>query len=102
LLVAYDPATAQAGIDIDLATATDVKLGFGYDIGPNQNIRGSFRATTGTVHFTSVCAAGVAGTLTNAGLEEIDIFKDLTPIAGGCTMQLASTTFVGTCSRSTT
>ena len=63
LLVAYDPTTTTAGVDIDLATSTNVELGFGYDIDANQDIRGSFRATTGTVHFTTVCAAGVAGTL---------------------------------------
>jgi hypothetical protein len=93
VLVAYDPATAPSGIDIDLATSTDVEIGFGYQIGPNQDIRASYRATTGTVHLTSVCPAGVAGTLVNAGLEEIDIFNNLTPIAGGCTMALPSVTF---------
>ena len=93
LLVAYDPATVTAGVDIDLATSTNVELGFGYDIDANQDIRGSFRATTGTVHFTTVCAAGVAGTLSNAGLEEIDIFNNLTPILDGCTMTVPTVTF---------
>ncbi len=93
ILVAYDPTTAPVGVDIDLASSTDVKVGFGYQIDANQNIRASYRATTGTLHLTSACAAGVTGTLTDATLEEIEIFTSLDPIAGGCTTMVPSVTF---------
>jgi len=92
-LVAYDPAQVPTGVDIDVATASAVKIGFGYQIDANQAIRSSFRAMTGTLRVSAVCADGIAGTLTNATLTEIDVFESLDPIAGGCTMTLPSVTF---------
>lgn len=92
-LVAYDPATVRTNVDIDLATSTDFKIGFGYDIDGNQKIRSSFRAMTGHVRLTAACAEGIAGTLTGAELAEIDVFESLDPIAAGCTLAMPTVTF---------
>ena len=92
-LVAYDPTQVPVGVDIDVAIATAIKVGFGYQIDANQQIKSSFRAVTGTLRVTSVCPEGVAGTLANATLDEIDVFTSLDPIAGGCTLALPSVTF---------
>jgi hypothetical protein len=93
LLVAYDPATAPIGVDIDLATVEDVKVGVGYDIDPLQKIRSSYRVVAGTLRLTEACAGGVSGTLRAAALGEVDLFQELAPVPNGCTMALPETEF---------
>jgi hypothetical protein len=93
ILVAYDPNTAPIGIDIDLATVPDLKIGFGYDIDPLQNIRSAYRITHGTLRLDSVCTIGVSGSVTGGMLEEIDLFDNLASIPNGCTFALPSVTF---------
>jgi hypothetical protein len=51
--------------------------------------RTSYIATQGTVTFTSACADGIAGTLTDVVLSEVDIGSG-TVIEGGCTQTLAA------------
>ena len=93
LLVAYDPATVPLATDIDVASVENVKMGVGYEVDPTKNIRSSYRVTRGTLRLTSACPEGVAGTLDDAELVEIDIFASLDPIPGGCTFALPSLSF---------
>lgn len=82
---------------IDLATTgpgSSTTVGAGYDYDMTTMIgEGSFAAVSGTVTFTSACAGGVAGTVSNARFVEVRGLQDRTPISGGCTFELARHTF---------
>lgn len=98
LMVAFDPATVPVGIDVDLATVNarkdTVYVGLGFEVDLLMDVRSAFLATAGTLRLTRACAEGVAGTLTHAMLQEIDLFADLTaPIAGGCASSVPSVAF---------
>jgi cation diffusion facilitator CzcD-associated flavoprotein CzcO len=105
MLVAFDPKTIPLGTDIDLATAKPgmVRVGFGLDVVALTSVRGGYAATHGTLHLTSACEEGVSGTLSNVQTEEVDLFADFAPIAGGCSLSIPSVKFsLGNCASKTT
>jgi len=92
VLVTTNPDTVEIGVDIDITKITDsTQIGFGYDA-TMTSVRSGFIATTGTLHLTRSCAGGVAGTLTDGGLVEVD-FTSFAPIEGGCTLSGVTTSF---------
>ena len=75
-----------------LATVTDSpRLGVGYEASM-MAVRAGYMATSGTLELTRSCAAGVAGTLTDATMVEVD-FNTFVPIEQGCALTGVSTTF---------
>lgn len=90
--VAFDPATVQVGVDIDLATITPgdppfVVLGYDGDFFSNPPaIRALFGGISGTLRFERACDVGVAGTIENVMFAEITQ-SGLVP--DGCSLTIA-------------
>ncbi len=87
--------------DIDLSTVTGLvpSVGLGHNIDTNTFMpQGQYRATAGTLRFSTACLTGATGEVTNATFEAVS--GDLTdpnptPIEGGCSFMASFTFSVG-------
>ena len=96
LLVGFDEET-PTGADIDLAEVTPpgpplIAAAYDFDI-QTTDVRTPYVATSGTVVFSEVCAAGVRGTLADAVFAEVVAVTDPTPVDGGCQISVAELAF---------
>lgn len=94
LIVGYELATTDVGVDIDLATTQPPYVAVGYDVDVAAfTAQTNYLATEGTLNLTAACAMGVQGTVTNAVFSEVAAQLDPTPIPNGCTIAVPSITF---------
>jgi hypothetical protein len=94
LLVAYDPMATETETDIDIASIGGPvpSIGIFYDYDPEtMTPRAGFATTSGIVSFSRACAEGIAGSLTDIELTEVD--AEAMPIDGGCTYAMPSVAF---------
>jgi hypothetical protein len=85
-------ATAPLNTALTVNVNNQVFVAIVYEIlGANQS-RSTYLATTGTVKLTRRCTAGIAGTITNASLVEVDP-TTFQPIANGCSTTIAQLAF---------
>jgi len=92
VLVISNPDTVPIGTDIDLSTVSgSPAFGLGYEASMTS-VRAGYLAVSGTMNLTRSCDVGVAGSVTDASLVEVD-FTTLTPIVGGCTLDHVTVSF---------
>jgi hypothetical protein len=93
LVIGFEDPGTDTGTDIDLAAGAPPFVGLGYDVNVmTQNFRSVYRAQSGTLHLTRRCAAGVAGTIADVAMVEVDPDSDAV-IADGCSLSIASLAF---------
>ena len=94
VVIGFDPGT-PTDTDIDLADGEPPFVAIGYQVDvTSQEFRSAYRAQTGTLRLTRVCAAGVAGIVTGAILAEVDPAADPPePLPDGCTASIESLAF---------
>ncbi len=98
VVIGFHPTDTPVDTDLDLSVpeAGDPPfVGFGFDLDVNdQTYRGSFRSISGTLHLTTRCADGVAGTMSNVVLHEVDATADPPePYEDPCTIEIESLSF---------
>ena len=85
LAIGFHPTDTATGVDFDLATVDLPLVGLGYDVDIGTQVgRSYYTAQEGTLHLTSRCPEGVAGTLTGVVVTENTTREDATPLPGGC------------------
>jgi hypothetical protein len=89
LLIVSAAETAPTGVSI--AMNDDVYVAIGYQL-DGSAVRSTYLATGGQVTLSRRCATGIAGTVTGAGLVEVNP-TTLLPIGGGCGTSLPDLTF---------
>jgi hypothetical protein len=85
-------ASATAPLATPLQMNGQVFVAVAYDVTSATQSRASYLASGGTVTLTRRCATGLAGTVNNVALTEVDPVT-FAPIPGGCTTTIASTSF---------
>ncbi len=95
LTIAYD-STVVTGVDIDisaLAVGAYPLFGVGYNINiGNQTAQATYIATEGIINFSIACPTGLAGTVTDLVLSEVDL-NTMTIVSNGCGATAATVTF---------
>lgn len=97
LIIGWNPAMTMTGQAYNLAgavlgTPPLVAAGYHFDMATFQP-KAAFYATAGTLTFTSICASGVSGTLTDAQFSAVAGLMNPTVDPAGCGFSMASLTF---------
>lgn len=85
-------ATTTAPLNTALPINGQVFVAVAYQLVTATQSKSTFLADAGTVRLTRRCATGVAGTMQNLTLVEVDP-TTLSPITGGCTTTIAQLAF---------
>ncbi len=85
-------AAITAPLGTPLAVNGNVFVAIAYAVSTGTQARSTFLATAGTVTLSRRCAAGIAGSLANLALVEVDPVT-FAPIAGGCTTTVTQLAF---------
>ena len=94
ITVAYDPANTPLDTELELSSGslTMPLVNAAFDVDPfAQTARTLYGASEGTVSFSSACAEGITGTLTDVVLVELDQTSGA-PVPNGCTQTMPSPT----------
>jgi len=98
VVIGFHPTDTPVDTDLDLSVPTAGAppfVGFGFDLDTvYRTYRGSFRSVSGTLHLTTRCEAGVAGTMSNVLLHEVDATTNPPePYEDPCTVEIESLSF---------
>jgi hypothetical protein len=85
-------ATADAATDQVLDMNGQVYVAISYDVIGTTYARSAYLASAGTVRLTRRCAGGIAGSMENVTLSEIDL-ATLLPVPDACATTIASLAF---------
>lgn len=98
VVIGFHPTDTPVDTDLDLAESAagaSPFVGFGFDLNVTaKTYRGSFSSVSGTLHLTTRCAAGVAGTMSSVVLQEVDTsVEPSVPFDDPCTIEISSLSF---------
>jgi hypothetical protein len=85
-------STSSAALHTPLPINGQVYVAIEYDASSATQTRSAYLATAGTVTLTRRCAAGIAGSMSNVSLVEVDPVT-LAAVPGGCSTSIAQLAF---------
>lgn len=90
VVTAADAAPLNTSLPVNVNSQVFVAVA--YELLSANQARSTYLATSGTVKLTRRCTAGIAGTISNAMLVEVDPMT-FQPIAGGCSTTVTQLAF---------
>ncbi len=91
LRVSWDNDAVETGVDYDLSEVTTPSVRISYHRG-FELPRGTFLPSAGTLNLSRACTDGVAGTLTDLSLYEVEGWGS-DPVEDGCVLEVTSLSF---------